>query len=225
MLMAAAHVQLMLQAAQYSQRVTHFDSMVWDGKLVQGFSKLITGLVARYWQGSANAAVAHPAYSHIGLPNRDLFEQRKCLLHLANITPTQVEDWRYFGKHALPLVLKTWVELANNSMRQHERAKPQEEPILIIDVYIITLSCYRHTRAQGDTAPYPGGAALALMKAIFICLCQLAIMTRELALLTLNRCKARSSSIDTSPCLACDKCVRIPNGGLPLLNSKVASLP
>lgn len=35
MLMAAAHVQLMLQAAQYSQRVTHFDSMVWDGKLVQ----------------------------------------------------------------------------------------------------------------------------------------------------------------------------------------------
>lgn len=35
MLMAAAHVQLMLQATQYSQRVTHFDSMVWDGKLVQ----------------------------------------------------------------------------------------------------------------------------------------------------------------------------------------------
>ena len=59
-------------------------------------------------------------------------------------------------------------------------------------------ACYRHTRAQGDTAPYPGGAALALMKAIFICLCQLAIMTRELALLTLNRCKARSSSIDVS---------------------------
>ena len=99
----------------------------------------MTDLVARYWQGGANAAVAHPAYSDIGLPNRDLFEQRKCLLHLANITPTQVEDWRYFGKHALPLVLKTWVELANNSMRQHERAKPQEEPILIIDVYIITL--------------------------------------------------------------------------------------
>ncbi len=98
----------------------------------------MTDLVARYWQGGANAAVAHPAYSDIGLPNRDLSEHRKCLLHLANTTSTRVEDWRYCGKHALPLVLKTWVELANNSMRQHERAKPQEEPILIIDVYIIT---------------------------------------------------------------------------------------
>ena len=105
---------------------------------MQSFSKLMTDLVARYWQGSADAAVAHPAYSHIGLPNRDLSEQRRCLLHLANITPTRVDDWRYFGQHALPLVLKTWVELANNSMRQF-RAKPQEEPILIIDVYIITL--------------------------------------------------------------------------------------
>jgi len=59
-------------------------------------------------------------------------------------------------------------------------------------------ACYRHTRAKGETGPYPRGAALALMKAIFICLCQLAIMTRELALLTLNRCKARSSSIDVA---------------------------
>jgi len=35
MLMAAAHVQLVLQAAQYSQRVTHCDSLIWDEKLVQ----------------------------------------------------------------------------------------------------------------------------------------------------------------------------------------------
>ena len=35
MLMAAAHVQLMLQAAQYSQSVTHYNSLVWDGQLVQ----------------------------------------------------------------------------------------------------------------------------------------------------------------------------------------------
>ncbi len=102
----------------------------------------MTGLVARYWQGSADAAVAHPAYSDIGLPNRDLSKQRMCLLHLANITPTRIEDWPYFGKHALPLVLKTWVELANNSMRQF-RVKLQEEQILSIDVYIITL-CESH---------------------------------------------------------------------------------
>lgn len=54
---------------------------------------------------------------------------------------------------------------------------------------------YRHTRAKGDTAPYPGDAALALMQSLFICLCQLAVMNRELALLTLDRCKARSSPI------------------------------
>jgi len=59
-------------------------------------------------------------------------------------------------------------------------------------------ACYRHTRAKGETGPYPRGAALALMKAIFICLCQLAIMTRELALLTLDRCKARRTSIDVA---------------------------
>ena len=103
---------------------------------------MVTGLVARYWQGSADAAVAHPGYSDIGLPNRGPPKQRKCLLHLANITLTRVEDWQYFGKHAVPLVLKTWVELANNSMRQF-RANPQEEDILGIDVYVITL-CESH---------------------------------------------------------------------------------
>ncbi len=35
MLMAAAHTQLMLQAAQYSQTLTHCNSLFWDGKLVQ----------------------------------------------------------------------------------------------------------------------------------------------------------------------------------------------
>ncbi len=59
-------------------------------------------------------------------------------------------------------------------------------------------ACYRHTRAAGDTAPYPGDAALAHMKAIFICLCQLAAVNRELALLTLDRCKALSTSIDVA---------------------------
>jgi len=102
----------------------------------------MTDLLARYWQGVADAVVAHPAYSDIGLPNQDLSNQRSCLLHLANITPTGAEDWRYFGKHALPLVLQSWVELANNSMRQF-RAKPQEIQIFSIEVYIITL-CESH---------------------------------------------------------------------------------
>lgn len=59
-------------------------------------------------------------------------------------------------------------------------------------------ACYRHTRAAEDTAPYPGDAALALMKAVFICLCQLTVVNSQLALLTVNRCKARSTSIDVA---------------------------
>jgi len=98
----------------------------------------VTDLVARYWQGGVNAAVAHPAYSHIGLPNQDLINQRLFLLHLANTTTVEAEGWRYFGKHALPLVLKTWVELANNSMRQY-CAGTQQIRILSIAEYITTL--------------------------------------------------------------------------------------
>jgi len=109
---------------------------------LQGLSKLLTDLVARYWQGGAKAVVAHPAFPHIGLPNQELPNQRLCLLHLANITPIGAEDWRYFGKHALPLVLKTWVEMTNSSMRQFW-TKPHEIQIFSIEVYIITL-CESH---------------------------------------------------------------------------------
>jgi len=59
-------------------------------------------------------------------------------------------------------------------------------------------ACYRHTRAAGDTAPYPGDAALALMQAIFICLWRLAAVNRELALLTLDRCKALGTSVSVA---------------------------
>ena len=183
-------------------------------------------------------------------------------------------------------------------------------------------ACYGRTRAKGDTAPYPGDAALALMQAIFICLWRLGDVNRELAqaldifdhchalgdranaakakqsldkvqslldtvknaisklccasvlvaqlarvvraILTRNpdvdvkldvlysgntkQADVRENNLDTRAleylpalyhllqlldfcdlvqnyvCLACDGCVRIPNGGLPLLNSKVASL-
>ena len=96
----------------------------------------MTDLVARYWQGDLKGDPS--AYCHIGLPNQDLINQRVCLLHLANTTPLEAEDWRYFGKHALPLVLKTWLELANNSMRQYS-AGTEEMQMLSIAVYIKTL--------------------------------------------------------------------------------------
>lgn len=98
--------------------------------------------IARHWQGDAHAAVTHPAYSRIGLPNQELPDQRLCLLHLATISPTQAEDWRYFGKHAWPLGLKTWVKMANSSMAQF-RANPQEIQMFRIELYIITL-CESH---------------------------------------------------------------------------------
>lgn len=84
----------------------------------------------------------HSAYCHIELPNQELHNQRLCLLHLAKITPTQAEDWRYFGKHALPPVLNIWVEMANSSMRQFH-VKFQEIQMFSIEVYIITL-CESH---------------------------------------------------------------------------------
>ena len=98
----------------------------------------MTDLIAHHWQGGADAAVFHPAYSHIGLPNQDLINPRLCLLHLANTTPTEAADWRYFGQHALPLVLKTWVEMANNSMRQYCAGK-QAIQISSAAEYITTL--------------------------------------------------------------------------------------
>jgi len=105
---------------------------------LQDLSKLMTDLVARHWQGGTDAVVFHPAYSHIGLPNQDPINQRLCLLHLVNTIPIEAADWQYFGKHALPLVLKTWVELANNSMRQY-CAGTQEIQISSIAEYITTL--------------------------------------------------------------------------------------
>lgn len=98
----------------------------------------MTDLVARYWQGGTPTVVPHPAYSHIGLPIQDLVDQKLCLLHLANTTTIGAEDWRYFGKHALPLVLGTWVELANSSMKQYHAATEVLQ-ILTITEYITTL--------------------------------------------------------------------------------------
>jgi len=78
---------------------------------LQGLSKLMTDLVTRYWQGGLDGDPS--AYCHIGLPDLSLDHQRLLLLHLATTTPTGAQDWRYFGKHAVPLVLQSWVKLAN----------------------------------------------------------------------------------------------------------------
>ncbi len=56
-------------------------------------------------------------------------------------------------------------------------------------------ACYGRTRAEGDTAPYTGDAALALMQAIFVSLWRLAEVNRELALHS-YRCRSVSTSID-----------------------------
>jgi len=51
---------------------------------------------------------------------------------------------------------------------------------------------YGLTRAEGDTAAYPGDAALAVMQALFISLWRLAAVSKELALLTFERCKVHA---------------------------------
>ncbi len=51
---------------------------------------------------------------------------------------------------------------------------------------------YGRTRAEGDTAAYPGDVALAVMQALFISLWRLAAVSKELALLTFERCKAHA---------------------------------
>ncbi len=59
-------------------------------------------------------------------------------------------------------------------------------------------ACYGRTRATGDTAPYPGDAALALMQAILVLLWWLGDVNKTLALLTFNRCKALGTSVDVA---------------------------
>ncbi len=54
-------------------------------------------------------------------------------------------------------------------------------PALTEALLVWYAACYGRTRATGDTAPYPGDAALALMQTIFICLWRLGDVNRELA--------------------------------------------
>ena len=94
---------------------------------LQGLSKLMTDLVTRYWQGGLDGDPS--AYCHIGLPDLNLDHQRLLLLHLATTTPTGAQDWRYFGKHAVPLVLQSWVKLANYWMK-HKHAGSQKDILI-----------------------------------------------------------------------------------------------
>ncbi len=87
----------------------------------------MTDLVARYWQGDVKGDAS--AYCHIGLPDLSLDNQRLLMLHLATATPSLVQDWRYFGKHAVPLVLHSWVKSANYWMK-HKHAGSQKDIVI-----------------------------------------------------------------------------------------------
>ena len=54
-------------------------------------------------------------------------------------------------------------------------------PALTEAILVWYSACYGRTRATGDTAPYPGDAAFALMQTNFICLWRLGDVHRELA--------------------------------------------
>ncbi len=94
---------------------------------LQGLSKLMTDLVARYWQEDGKGDPS--AYCHIGLPDMSLDHQRLLLLHLATISPTWPQEWQYFGKHAVPLVLHSWVKSANYWMK-HKHAGSQKDIVI-----------------------------------------------------------------------------------------------
>ena len=96
--------------------------------------------VARYWQGDLKGDLS--AYCHIGLPNLSFDHQRLLLLHLATATPSLVQDWRYFGKHAVPLVLHSWVKSANYWMK-HKHAGSQKD--------IVITNMHMHIPALGES--------------------------------------------------------------------------
>jgi hypothetical protein len=87
----------------------------------------MTDLVARYWQGDVKGDAS--AYCHIGLPDLSLDNQRLLLLHLATTSPTWVREWQYFGKHAMPLVLHSWVRSANY-WTKHKHAGSQKDIVI-----------------------------------------------------------------------------------------------
>ncbi|KAL0056322.1 hypothetical protein WJX82_010026 [Trebouxia sp. C0006] len=156
MLISAGNCQQILMAAPSACTLTHSDG--WLLRVPQGLSKLMTDLVARYWQEDGKGDPS--AYCHIGLP-----DMRMAVL----------------GKHAVPLVLHSWVKSANYWMK-HKHAGSQKDIVITkMQMHIPALACYGRTRATGDTAPYPGDAAFALMQTNFICLWRLGDVHRELA--------------------------------------------
>lgn len=96
---------------------------------LQGLSKLMTEVLARYWSAPGNAVdigsdtgpsstlSQEAAYSQIGLPNQSQTNVHVTLLGIAYRTPSTSQDWQYFGQHAMPCVLATWIQHAQNGMQ------------------------------------------------------------------------------------------------------------
>ena len=97
----------------------------------------MTDLVARYWQRSLDGDSF--AYCHIGMPDLSLDHRRLLLMHLATTTPTEAQDWRYFGKHAVPLVLHSWVKSANYWMKHKHSGSQQDVVITNMQMHIPAL--------------------------------------------------------------------------------------
>ena len=81
-------------------------------------------------------------------------------------------------------------------------------------------ACYGRTRATADTAPYPGDAALAVMQALFVSLWRLAAGSKELALLTFERCKAHAMGTSVNVAAPDARSVELKND----LNKGMASI-
>ncbi len=67
------------------------------------------------------------AFSRIGLPNQDHAVLQTTLLEVTLSTPIARQDWQYFGKHALPLVMATWVEEAQQAMHLYHDGREDLE--------------------------------------------------------------------------------------------------
>ncbi|DBB07761.1 TPA: hypothetical protein ACH3X3_009179 [Trebouxia sp. C0006] len=98
MLISAGNCQQILMAAPSACTLTHSDG--WLLRVPQGLSKLMTDLVARYWQEDGKGDPS--AYCHIGLPDMSLDHQRLLLLHLATISPTWPQEWQYLASMQCP---------------------------------------------------------------------------------------------------------------------------
>lgn len=126
---------------------------------LQGLSKIMTDLLSRYWSFSDNtmpgykdisqssaveAETCGPAYSSIGLPNQTQPDQHMALLGIAFRTPITTHDWQYFGKHAMPLVIQTWVNEARRSIVEYQEGVNEGFPLPNMEFYVTALCKLPH---------------------------------------------------------------------------------